>query len=446
MSRLIDLLSPAHSSDMHTVVAELIKGIISMAAPSPAAGISDGLNHPPASNVFARELAHRDSVTKLVSFILYDFGPGADDKGKAVDTSYTPEAAASSVIQSICIIIELIRQNNSDYFEPYLFHTVRTRLIQVQQQMQMNQDGARESLEAAMKEMVNRMGVVHLGPVLDLMCDHLDRLQRYLKEPRSQVRTPHLGVELDKPNLDRQDGPVLTSLGAIPPLTFERYRICELYAELLHCSNMSLLNRPQEDDHLYDAEGRLQGGLASLEELAQVIAIGNGSGDNDGMDDDDEDVETESTHEFPISHAPSSSLIDSDEDMSGGSSDEEAMEEIAMYDSHHETSPGPRDSPTEQIPGRVGSPIRLSAPVPTTSSSPGDISSFPQRQNSWHADSEGPSRPRSASSRRSARRSRVDLPFGRLVLGERLKQRFLEVNVASTLLVRVSETGFVVAS
>ena len=175
-------------------------------------------------------------------------------------------------------------------------------------------------------------------------------------------------------------------------------------------------------------------------------AIGNGSGDNDGMDDDDEDVETESTHEFPISHAPSSSLIDSDEDMSGGSSDEEAMEEIAMYDSHHETSPGPRDSPTEQISGRVGSPIRLSAPVPTTSSSPGDISSFPQRQNSWHADSEGPSRPRSASSRRSARRSRVDLPFGRLVLGERLKQRFLEVNVASTLLVRVGETGFVVAS
>ena len=291
MSRLIDLLSPAHSSDMHTVVAELIKGIISMAAPSPAAGISDGLNHPPASNVFARELAHRDSVTKLVSFILYDFAPGAEDKGSAIDVSYTPESAASSVIQSICIIIELIRQNNSDYFEPYLFHTVRTRLIQVQQQLQMNQDGAREGLEAAMKEMVNRMGVVHLGPVLDLMCNHLDQLQRYLKEPRSQVRTPLPNMALNTSHLSRQDGPVLTSLGPIPPLTFERYRICELYAELLHCSNMSLLNRSPEYDHLYDAEGRLQGGLSSLEELAQVIAIGNGSGDNDGMDDDD-DVES----------------------------------------------------------------------------------------------------------------------------------------------------------
>ena len=183
MSRLIDLLSPAHSSDMHTVVAELIKGIISMAAPSPAAGLSDGLSHPPASNVFARELAHRNSVSKLASFILFDFGPSSSDPSSSV----TPESATSSLVQSICIIIELIRQNNSDYFEPYLFHTLRTRLIQVQQHAQMNPEGARDSLETAMKEMVNRMGVVHLGPVLELMCDHLDKLQRFLKEPRSLV-------------------------------------------------------------------------------------------------------------------------------------------------------------------------------------------------------------------------------------------------------------------
>lgn len=196
MSRLIDLLSPAHSSDMHTVVAELIKGIISMAAPSPAAGISDGLNHLPASNIFARELAHRDNVTKLVSYILCDFGPQREDapttpmQARASDSPVkplSPESAASSVVQSICIIIELIRQNNSDYFEPYLFHTLRNRLIQVQQQLQMNPEGGRETLEAAMKEMVNRMGVVHLGPVLELMCEHLDKLQHFLKQPRSLV-------------------------------------------------------------------------------------------------------------------------------------------------------------------------------------------------------------------------------------------------------------------
>jgi hypothetical protein len=35
---------------------------------------------------------------------------------------------------------------------------------------------------------------------------------------------------------------ILTTFGEIEPLGFERFRICELYAELLHCSNMVLLN------------------------------------------------------------------------------------------------------------------------------------------------------------------------------------------------------------
>ena len=199
---------------------------------------------------------------------------------------------------------------------------------------------------------------------------------------------------------------------------------------------MSLLNRSSDYDHLYDPEGRLQGGLSALEELAQVIAIGNGSGDNEGMDDDEGD-EVESAHEFPVSHAPSSSLIDSDEDMSGDSSDEEAMEEIAMYESPRaDPSPTPQEPSSGSAPARVASPLTLSPSPPAPSTSPGDISSFPQRQNSWSSEPEGSlSRPRSRDSRRSVRRSTRELPVGRPVLGERLKQRFLEDNVASTLLV-----------
>ncbi|KAH9952025.1 SAPS-domain-containing protein [Amylocystis lapponica] len=431
MSRLIDLLSPAYSSDMHTVVAELIKGIISMAAPSPGAGISDG-NNGPASNRFARELAHRDSVAKLVSYILCEFGPPRSDDAEgdvsppanteARDSLPDPEYAASSVVQSICIIIELIRQNNSDYFEPYLFHTLRNRLIQVQQQLQMNTEGGREALERAMAEMVNRMGVVHLGPVLDIMCDRLGALQKFLSKPRSL------------------NGPVLTTVGALTPLTFERYRICELYAELLHCSNMSLLNRPREFDHLYDSEGRLQGGLSALEELAQVIAIGSGGErDQDAMDDDEGD-EAEPVHDFPVSNVShdSSSLLDSDEDMSGddepGSSDDDAMEEIAMYD---EPSPATKRSPTvTESPLERSPTIAAASPTPPISPASSDIAAFPQqhRQNSWSSESDTPTRPRSASSRRSFKRaSALDTP-GRPVLGERLKKCFLDTNVVSTLL------------
>lgn len=216
MTKLVGLLSPSNSADMHTVVAELIKGIISMAAPSPAAGLS-GADNGPASNQFARELARRDSVATLVGYILSEppqptistpaptkepkdgeEGPEqppdtSDSVNLTIQELPNADSTASSIVQSICIIIELIRQNNSDYFEPYLFHTLRNRLIHVQQQLQMHTQDGREALERAMKEMVHRMGVVHLGPVLDIMCDKLEELQKFLLKPRSIVSSsvPH---------------------------------------------------------------------------------------------------------------------------------------------------------------------------------------------------------------------------------------------------------------
>ena len=140
-----------------------------------------------------------------------------------------------------------------------------------------------------------------------------------------------------------------------------------------------------------------------------------------------------------MSHAPSSSLIDSDEDMSDdpNSSDDDAMEEIAMYGSPRTD---PQDRAADQPPARVGSPITLSPANP--SSSPDDVGAFPQRSSSWSSEQDAPqTRPRSSSSRRSRRRSLRDIPPSRPVLGERLKQRFLEVNVASTLLVRADPTS-----
>lgn len=223
----------------------------------------------------------------------------------------------------------------------------------------------------------------------------------------------------------------MTTVGVLKPLTFERYRICELYAELLHCSNMSLLNRPAEFNHLYDSEGRLQGGLSSLEELAQVIAIGAGN-DHDDDDIDDENDDMEPAHEFPVSAAHTASL-DSDDDMSDEavSSDDDAMEEIAMYEEHRppDTSSMP-EAPLERFPSAT-----LSS-SPMTSPSPHIASLTPIRRSSG-SDSESLSRPRSRDSRRSQRRSTTtDKPPNELVLGERLKKRFLDVNVAATLLVR----------
>jgi serine/threonine-protein phosphatase 6 regulatory subunit 3 len=93
---------------------------------------------------------------------------------------------------------------------------------------------------------------------------------------------------------DGQGGDIQTTVGSVTPLTFERFRICELFAELLHCSNMALLNRAAIHDGLYDSKGRLQGGLSALEDLAQVIQL-NGSPEFDERgvetteDEDEED-------------------------------------------------------------------------------------------------------------------------------------------------------------
>ncbi|KAH7915316.1 SIT4 phosphatase-associated protein-domain-containing protein [Hygrophoropsis aurantiaca] len=423
MGRLIDLLSPTNTSDMHTVVSELIKGIISMAAPSPGAGLTEGLQNGPASNRFARELAHKSSVSKLVGYILHDFGSSDSqmaEEGSGFEdmTSELPNvhSSTSSVVQSISIIIELIRKNNSDYFEPYLFHTLRNRLIQIQQQLQ-GAENARETLETAMKEMVDRMGVVHLGSVLEIMCERLDVFQKFLLHPRC-LR-----------------GPVSTTVGSIAPLTFERYRICELYAELLHCSNMALLNRSSEYNHLYDNEGRLQGGLSALEQLARVIAIGSGDErDHETMDDANDEIEP--ALELPVTNpSRDSSILDSDEEMSDGepgSSDDEAMEEIAMYDESPKAQVDlslDGESPLERPPVIVpSSPNAASLPSPSEIAAQGAALS----QKNSEPDSQSGKSP-SSHSRKSSRRV-MSSEASELPIGEKMKQRFLDMDVLKTLL------------
>ncbi|TFK68279.1 SAPS-domain-containing protein [Pluteus cervinus] len=438
MSRLIDLISPEHTSDVHTVVAELIKGIISMAAPSPGVGLTEGLQNGPASNRFARELAHKDSIAKLISYILNDYnalknGSTTEDKTKTIEHDIisiddenphlpTPETVSSSVIHSICIIIELMRKNNSDFFEPYLFHILRNRLIQVQQHLHGDTEDNRNTLEQAMKEMVDKMGVVHLGPLLEVMCEKLVALQDLLKTPRFV------------------NGPIPTTVGPILPLTFERYRLCELFAELLHCSNMALLNRGHQHDHLYDSEGRLQGGLAGLDELSQIISP-NDLRERDAMDETNDEVEP--ALELPISRRGQDSLsMSSGSDISDdepGSSDDDVMEEIAMYDepnSNLEFSPmtfntplPPSASPTS-IASSQSSATLIDPPQPTSSTPTTTNSRSPNKTTTQDSSSTH----RAHGSRRSSKRMATMESSLNLPMGEHLKRRMLDIGLFSTLL------------
>jgi serine/threonine-protein phosphatase 6 regulatory subunit 3 len=203
------MLSPLSHPDVHTVVSELLKGIIAIGAPSPgSSALSESMQHGTASNLFVRELASVENVSFLVGFLL-DPLPNPEmrpeflshyhrptDSTSSIDSISTtsggpfpnPQSHTSSLVHSLSILIELIRKNNSDYFEPFLFHTLRNRLIQVQQHWALQSDHSRDALEIAMTEMTDRLGVVHLGPLLRIVVNRLEEFQALLRKPRSFVR------------------------------------------------------------------------------------------------------------------------------------------------------------------------------------------------------------------------------------------------------------------
>ncbi|KAF5373617.1 hypothetical protein D9758_000980 [Tetrapyrgos nigripes] len=374
MGKLLSMLSPAHPPDTHQVVADLIKGIISFSSsssPAPSMSLPDSMqpNSLP-SNRFARQLARPSSIQTLASYIFFDFSPSRNvlppnpfpvliDPSKTIinedgervippeelhrineqrekerearlkcELPPTFESATSSIVQSIGVVTELIRKNNSDYFEPYLFHTLRNRLIQVQQQQQhgLEAEEGREVLERAMKEMVDRMGVVHLGPLLETASERMDELIGCLRKPRTLSEplpttvppplvapAPHIPLASTGESEQLSSGydstatttgETGTSTSTVPethknntttttttPLTFERFRICELLAELLHCSNMAILNRDKEWGRLYDEDGKLQGGLGALEELARLVSFGGAGQEDEEGEGDDRDRE-----------------------------------------------------------------------------------------------------------------------------------------------------------
>ena len=207
--------------------------------------------------------AHRDSVATV--------RPSMLRRASSVRMPLGPQALNSAFVNCSSVCIELIRKNNSDYFEQHLFHTLRNYLLIRQQEIHeerareaaesgnenvRNEDDEEEDaecMEEAMASVAEKMGIVHLGPLLRAFCDRLSDLQEMMRQP--------------PPNTSA----VATTIGEIEPLTQTRYCIAELYAELLHCSNMALLNREQGSGPQYSPMGTLMGGINGLQTLARVL-------------------------------------------------------------------------------------------------------------------------------------------------------------------------------
>ncbi|EHN02595.1 Sap155p [Saccharomyces cerevisiae x Saccharomyces kudriavzevii VIN7] len=173
-------------------------------------------------NSLTRQLASPESIAKLVDIMI-------NQRGAALNTT-------------VSIVIELIRKNNSDYDQVNLLTTT------IKTHPPSNRDP------------------IYLGYLLREFSDHLSDFFQII-----------LDIEND-PNISLHENQLHEKF---KPLGFERFKVVELIAELLHCSNMGLMNskraeriakrrdkvRGQLSHHLQDALNDL-----SIEEKEQLKA------------------------------------------------------------------------------------------------------------------------------------------------------------------------------
>ncbi|KAK4704808.1 hypothetical protein P7C70_g1404, partial [Phenoliferia sp. Uapishka_3] len=272
------MLSPSNSlgKQGHVAAEELLRGVIELcsAAPGPGVGqVSQSQQQQDGpewrENGLARQLADDRAVKMLVDWMLADVGdannnPAAHDTpsrresldpGFLLDTTRLRDLRTSSLIQSISVLVDLIRKNNSDFVEQQMLTWARRKEQEHADRTRIEAEGSRLVHEISHTSEEDRgPSLVDLGALLSTVAHRLQGFQLLVRSPRSL------------------NGPILTSAGSITPLTLERFRICEFYAELLHCSNMSLLNRHSSYASLYDNDGFLANGWQAAGELAAAVA------------------------------------------------------------------------------------------------------------------------------------------------------------------------------
>ncbi|KAJ1856701.1 sporulation-induced protein [Coemansia sp. RSA 1853] len=193
VAQLVARLAPDQDPEMHSLAAQVLLDIIAISQCNNPAQPTIG------TNALIEELKSEATVSQLAVFML----------------DRTAPHATSTLINCVYIFIELIRRNYSDMDgdgevdedEEYVLDGVDDD----------EDDEARPRREP-------RMPTVDLSDMMRVLALRVGDLVALLTDPRASTT------------------PVPTTQGLSEPLGFERLRICELFAELLHCSNMPRLN------------------------------------------------------------------------------------------------------------------------------------------------------------------------------------------------------------
>lgn len=118
------------------------------------------------------------------------------------------------------IIIEVIRKNNSDY-DPEI--TTGTELPP------------------------STSDPIYLGTLLRLFAKHVPDFTNLILSPNHTVSK---GTKDESTITEKRKDLEVAFGNSIEPLGFDRFKTCELMAELLHCSNMGLLNEKGSEDYI----------------------------------------------------------------------------------------------------------------------------------------------------------------------------------------------------
>lgn len=264
---LLSCLGPENNWVVQTAAGDFIKAIITISA-----NASQNEQQCIGPNELTRQLVSRECVEQLIGYMLGGGNP---------------------LTVGVGIIIEVIRKNNSDY-DPDM--------------------GTEASAVPSGRD------PIYLGTLLRLFAENVPKFMSLI-----------MNIPSCKDKMSSTFGEKLEPLG------FDRFKTCELMAELLHCSNMGLLNEPGSEELIAvrDTERqrlRVDGKLAPLKEEdppADDLTMRRAAPEEDrrlevtNANDGFEEVESskemseDTSHEFVKAEVPppaSTSLIGKDED------------------------------------------------------------------------------------------------------------------------------------
>lgn len=188
---LLSCFDSHHSQSLQTAAGDFLKGVITLSAN--AAQTQEQCIGP---NELTRQLVSDEHIAQLIRSMSVGGNP---------------------LTVGVGIVIEVIRKNNSDY-DP-------------------------EGVSSPNHPPTSR-DPIYLGTVLRLFAKHIPNFMNLLKTSERIVAHPD-GTQTKEPRQAR-----FVAGERVEPLGFDRFKTCELMAELLHCSNMALLNEKGSEAYI----------------------------------------------------------------------------------------------------------------------------------------------------------------------------------------------------